>query len=302
MALHILDSLMGAKQAGLMNRIVKMNILNDISETALITLKARVIEAKKEKPLIQDDMGVELMDALRSLLPTETRKRIIDRKLPLALTRYTALRARKYDNYAREFIEKNPKGMVVSLGCGFDTRYWRVFDKSWPYVEIDLAPVIRIKKDILKDKISYSIFACSVLDGKWIEEISTFQNRKVLFLAEGLLMYLPQDSVERLFKDLSETFSESSIVFEAVNKKYTKGIRKKLVETKMRRRLGNKAGAAYQFGVNDASEIEFYGKGIRVMEEWSFFEDQDLRPKYLRLFKKMKLFTRTQWTIKANFA
>jgi len=112
-------------------------------------------------------------------------------------------------------------------------------------------------------------------------------------------MYLPQNEVEDIFDRLSESFSKSSIVFEVVNKKYTKGIWKKVVEAKMRRALGIVTGSSYEFGVYDASDIESYGKNIRVAEEWSYLEDKDIKPHYLRLFRNIKFMSRTQWTIKA---
>jgi methyltransferase (TIGR00027 family) len=276
-----------------------MGVLSDVSETALITLKARVIEAKKKKPLIRDDIGVHLLNRIESILPLETRKRIIGRKLPSTLTMHIALRARKYDSYARKFIKENADGLVVSLGCGFDTRYWRISETPWKYIEIDLPEVIETKNEILKDKVTFSTIGCSVLEENWIQEVRAIQSQNILFLAEGLFMYLPQNGVAGIFKKLSESFSKSSIVFEVVNKKYTKGIWKKIVEAKMKRVLGSEAGSSYEFGVYNAKDIESYSKDIRVVEEWSYFEDKDITPKFLRLFRNIKFISRTQWTIKA---
>lgn len=72
-----------------------MDILKAVSETALITLKARVIEAEKENPVIEDPIGREYLNRLQYLLPIETRDRILNKKLPSTLTRHLALRARK---------------------------------------------------------------------------------------------------------------------------------------------------------------------------------------------------------------
>jgi O-methyltransferase involved in polyketide biosynthesis len=45
---------------------------------------------------------------------------------------------RKYnDTYAQAFIAENRAGLVVSLGCGFDTRYWRVSENAWKYIEVE---------------------------------------------------------------------------------------------------------------------------------------------------------------------
>ena len=277
-----------------------MNILSDVSETAIVTLKSRVQEAERENPVIHDDMAAECLEKIRSLLPRETAERLIDQKLSSSLTRHVALRARKYDAETTAFMEQYPDGLVVSLGCGFDTRYWRVVNKSWKYVEVDLPAVIEAKKEILKNKIEYLMIGCSVLEDRWIKKIAAIQNQKVLFLAEGLLMYLPQKKVEEVFRKIAETFSESRIVFEVVNKKQSQGMWKKLVELKMKRSMGSTAGSSYQFGVTDAREIETYGRNIQVLEEWSYFEDKDIEPKILGKFKNWKLMSRTQWTIKAK--
>ena len=215
------------------------------------------------------------------------------------LTNHIAIRARKYDLYTKEFLYQNPDGMVVSLGCGLDTRYWRISERDWKYVEVDLPEMVNAKKEILGGLLNYSIIGCSVLDDTWIKEIAQMQSENVLFIAEGLFMYLPQNDVEELFKKISDNFSRSQIVFEVVIKKYTEGLWKKLVETKMKRQLGTAAGSSYQYGIKSAKEVETYGENIKVVDEWSYFEDEDIEPKIYGSFKNFKFFTRTQWTIKA---
>jgi methyltransferase (TIGR00027 family) len=276
-----------------------MNILSDVSETAIITLRARTIESQENNPIICDDMSSICLQEIALLLPGEARRRLLGRKFPSTLSRHIALRARKYDSYTREFLARHPDGLVVSLGCGFDTRYWRISDQAWKYVELDLPNVIDAKREILKGRIEYLTLGCSVLEEEWIRDILAIQNQHVLFLAEGLFMYLPQKEIEGLFRKLSESFSESWIVFETINKKYTRGVWKKMVESKMKG-AGTTAGSAYQFGVNNAKEIESFGKNIKLVEEWSYFEDVDIKPKILWYFRNIRLFTRTQWTIKAT--
>lgn len=277
-----------------------MNILNDVSETAIITLKARTIESQKNNPIICDEISSLCLEKIGRLLPEEIRKRLLDKKMSPTLSRYIALRARKYDSYAKEFLAKYADGLVVNLGCGFDTRYWRVSDQAWKYVEIDLPNVIEAKREILQGRMEYLTIGCSVLEDKWIRDILAIQNQHVLFLAEGLFMYLPQKDIEGLFQKLSEFFSKSWIVFETVNKKYTQGIWKKMVESKMKRSGGTTAGSSYQFGVNNAQDIESFGKNIKLADEWSYFEDTDIEPKILWYFRNLRFFTRTQWTIKAT--
>lgn len=277
-----------------------MSILNHVSETALITLKARAVEARKRSPLLRDEKGIELLEKIGALLPPETRKRILERKVPGSLSCHIALRARRYDSYTKQFLQENPDGLVVSLGSGFDTRFFRLSLDPWRYVEMDLPSVIDVKKELLGEEASYRMIPCSVLEKDWMVEVRQIQDKNILFLAEGLLMYLPGQEVIKLFNRLSCFFSRSQFVFEVVSEMYTRGIWKKMVEAKMRRMLGCGAGSSYEFGVRKASDVEAFGSGIKVVEEWSYLEEKDVRPAMLKLFRNWKLFTRSQWTVRAS--
>ena len=276
-----------------------MGNLNSVSETALFTLMARVCEAEKQDPIIFDTQGIEILTKLKFLVSSDFSKKLLEKKLPPTLTNYLALRARKFDLYTKAFI-KRKGGLVVSLGSGFDTRYWRIADPKLNYLEIDLPEVIQIKKVLFEEEPPYEMIGRSVLDDQWIEMISSRQTENILFLAEGLLMYLNEIDAIDLFKRLSEVFSNSEMVFEVINKKYTQGMWKKVVMSKMKRRFGTEAGASYNYGISYAKEIESYASNIRVLEEWSHFEEPDIVPRFQRYLRKFKLFSRTQWTIRAR--
>jgi methyltransferase (TIGR00027 family) len=276
-----------------------MSQLTAVSETALLTLKSRVIESEKKSPLLEDPKGKEILDKIQKSLPEETKQRVLDRKYSPALTSYIALRARKFDACAREFLEER-KGLVVSLGCGFDTRFWRISRSDLNYVEVDLPEVIDLKKELVGADPGYPMIGCSVLDFRWITEIAALQKNNVLFLSEGLFMYLPEADIVALFKKLASTFHHSQLVFEAVHRKYTGGFRKKMVEQKMKRNSGTTAGSSFTYGIRKAEDIEDYADNIQVLEEWSHFEDPDIKPRFMQVLKHFKAFTRTQWTVRAD--
>lgn len=125
--------------------------------------------------------------------------------------------------------------------------------------------VIEAKKKVLDDIVTYTMIGSSVLEEDWIQKILAVQKEHGLFLAEGLFMYLPKDDVVMLFKRLAKSFVKSEVVFEVVNEKYTKGLWKKIVASKMST-LGTQAGSSYDFGVRDAKNIETYGKNIKVIK------------------------------------
>jgi len=144
------------------------------------------------------------------------------------------------------------------------------------------------------------MIGCSALDEAWIDQVSALQDREVLFLAEGLFMYLEKSQVVELFGKLAARFSSSEIVFEVVKEMYARGILKKMVESKMKRKTGTDAGASYNYGVKDAREVEGYSDHIEVVDEWSYFEEPDVRPGFMRWFRHWKFVARTLWTIRAR--
>jgi O-methyltransferase involved in polyketide biosynthesis len=274
--------------------------LTEVSETALITLRSRVIEEGKSHPVLQDPVGKECFEALMDLSPEDLKKRVLERKLSPVLTLHIALRARKYDQLCTEFLEEFPEGLIVNLGCGFDTRFWRLGGGTLNYMELDLPGVIGIKRQVLKDKIAYRTIEDSVLEEAWIAEVKKLQAEKVLFVAEGLFMYLPRDQVIQSLRRLAESFNNSRLVMEVVAEKYTRGFRKKMVERKMRKGAGSTAGDYYQYGIRKASDLESYHPGYRIRGEWSFFEDPDIKPSLLRHFRHFKSLSRTQYTVIAD--
>ena len=75
---------------------------------------------------------------------------------------------------------------------------------------------------------------------------------------------------------------------------------KKMVEAKMKRKLGSDAGSSYQYGIKKGNDIQKYHKKYNILEEWSYYEDKDLKPSILKIFKHFKIVTRSLWTVLAE--
>lgn len=131
--------------------------LTDVSKTALVTLRSHALESQKSKPLINDPMAKYCLDKRISLAAEDEKDILFDKKLPETLTSHIAMRARKYDFIINDFISRNSPCTVINLGCGFDTRYWRIDSSKCKYIELDLPEVIQIKKEILKNILVMSL-------------------------------------------------------------------------------------------------------------------------------------------------
>ena len=134
--------------------------LSDVSQTAVYTLVCRVNQAKKKNPIIKDPMATVCLDNMLALSSDENKKSILKWKKMIRTfgssdAKTVAKRSVRMDEMVNEYIAKNPSCTIVSLGCGFDTRYWRIDNSKCKFIELDLPKAIEFKKEILKDHLDY---------------------------------------------------------------------------------------------------------------------------------------------------
>jgi O-methyltransferase involved in polyketide biosynthesis len=125
--------------------------------------------------------------------------------------------------------------------------------------------VIDLKKELLKDQLSYEVIKGSVQDTGWIDQVTVHGNTDFLLIAEGLFMWIPPQEAAKLLKEIGERFDRSQLVLDMVPEKYTKGIWKELVRLHSRFEWG--LDVAWVFGFKDPHDIEAYGNGLKVIGE-----------------------------------
>jgi O-methyltransferase involved in polyketide biosynthesis len=241
--------------------------LSKVSQTAILTLVCRVVEAEKSNPLFSDPMAVLCLQRLMSISSEEEKNRFTKWKRMYAGIqardqRARALTVKNFDDIANRFISDHPGCTVVNLACGFDTRFWRIENRKCRYIELDLPAIIDLKGELLKDHLGYELIACSILDPTWIDQVTSHGSSDFLLLAEGLFMYLPKEDATRLLREVSRRFSRSQLVLDMAPEKYTKGLWKWLLALEARV-WGLDVSIA--FGIDNPRDIESYGSGFKFI-------------------------------------
>lgn len=229
--------------------------LTAAQETLLITLYAKATLGQR---ILADDKAQEMLGQIEYDF---ARLRV---KRGTALT--VAIRAKKMDAYTREFLACHPNSLVVHLGCGLDARYVRVDDGRVEWYDLDVPEVIELRRKFFEETDRYHLIPSSVTDWDWIDQIPA-QDRAVLVVAEGLLMYLGEHAVKTLLLRLRE-FPGCELVFDAYSTFTARHV-------KWNPSL-KKTGAVVQWGIDDARLIETWAEGIRLKEEWTFFQSEDI--------------------------
>lgn len=238
-----------------MNQKTKITLTPE-QETLLIPLYTK---AQPGNPLFFDPKAQEILNRVDYDF---TRLRV-----PYKTVVLVCQRAKKMDAAAREFLEGHPAGVVVHLGCGLDGRFWRIDNGKVEWYDLDMVPVIELRKRFFPASERYHLVASSVMDLGWVEQVMA-AGRLVLVIAEGLLMYLGEEDVRRLVLRLQEAFPGCRLIADVFSRMTARSA--------ARHPSLRQTGATIGWGIDDPHKIEAWSQGIRLLEEWFFTQDADL--------------------------
>lgn len=191
-----------------MDRFSTLNISDDVADTLFITLYMRHLESQREDRIIDDPEAsrlVSLIDYDFSKYDKATRSQV-----------GTCIRVRHFDALTRRFLDEHDDPVVVSLGCGLDSRGSRVgIDKGVLY-NVDLPEVMELRDQLLPpDERNVSVHR-SLFDTGWADEIrDRHPDAAFLVLSEGVLMYFPEEDVRPVLERIARTLAPGELVFDA---------------------------------------------------------------------------------------
>ncbi|MEN6409781.1 MAG: class I SAM-dependent methyltransferase, partial [Anaerolineaceae bacterium] len=182
--------------------------LKGVSKTMLITLYVRARETQRPDAMIKDEQAVAMVNQIDADFS------------PLRMQRHdeiaTILRMKKFDSHVRNFLARNPEGVVVHIGCGLDTRFERVDNGRVEWFDLDLPEVMALRQQLIQNENKrYHPLAASALEDAWMDEVSRFHAGPFLFIAEGVLPYFEEGQVKSLFLRLRDHFPCCELVCDA---------------------------------------------------------------------------------------
>lgn len=274
--------------------------LSDVAETGMLTFYCHVLESQTTDPILRDEKAVEISRRLNPLFENSSSRalrNLAKGKISKQLVTHITLRAKKYDEYARSFLAENPDGILVNIGCGMDARFHRVDNGRLTCFDLDLPEMIEFKKQFYEETERYHFIAASVFDYTWMDQVAQVGKRPVLFMAEGVFMYLDGEKVKELILKMQARFPGSDLVCEVVTAIFTRSPWNRMVALKMNKQLGVGKGAAFTFGVRNSRALETWHTGIEYLEDWSYFDTRHPRLGWVGVLAKMKVMRNVQYTV-----
>jgi O-methyltransferase involved in polyketide biosynthesis len=229
--------------------------LDGIPETLLISARARYLETKRPNGIIHDPITVDILDSIDYDFSGK-------KEVSMGSQIGTSIRTEILDEQTLIFLQKNPEGIVVNLGCGLDTRYHRLDNSKITWFDLDVPETIEIRKNFFAETEHFHFIAKSVLDFSWMDGIP--KDKPTLFIAEGLLMYFTQSDVKKILSAIANQFSKAEFLIEGMSP-FIANNSKRHVDVK-------KYNATFKWGIKSGKEINNWNIGLSFINEWYYFD------------------------------
>ena len=236
-----------------------MQKLGVVEDTLFVPMLGRIYASEYCPQILYDKKALELKNKLPSDLIEQKKQ-----------NQYTLLasasRSQNIDRFVRSFLQRRPNGVIVQLGCGLETTYYRCDDGMTRWYAVDLPHVIDYRRELLPESERETYLAGDAFSENWIGQVcAEFPDASILVTAGGLFHYFEEDKIISLFRILRQ-FGDIEVVFDTVNKKGMAMMQKKYMK-----QIGH-ADAQMFFYVDSAEELAAkIGSNVKVISEEPYY-------------------------------
>lgn len=198
------------------------------------------------------------------------------------------IRARKFDDAIKKYIERYPLATIVNIGAGLDTTFSRIDNGKIMWYNLDLPDAIEFRKRFIPETSRNKCIAKSAFDTSWFNDIEFKPEKGIFFVAGGFFYYFNEEENILFFKALAKRFYDGELIFDTLSKFGIKVARKKAKKFKKKEGI---EGANWVFGISKAEKFfSKWSNKIQVVESTVIYSETPHNPKWeKKTIKMMKI-------------
>ena len=228
-------------------------VLTAEKETLLPTLYGRALDSRSANPILGDTWADDVVRRLDY--------DFAKMKMPKGAEISLPIRAKHFDGWTRQFLAAHANATVLHLGCGLDSRVFRVDPPpTVRWFDVDQAEVIALRRRVYPERAGYEMIATSVTDLAWLERVPA--DAPVFVVGEGLLIYLPEDAGLALLGAITARFPSGELAFDVYSRA--------MVWLTRRLPAVKKTGAVLHWGIDDSHALERAVPRLRLVDDVPF--------------------------------
>ena len=252
--------------------------LSPIEQTAFLTEYARALDSRWPRPILGDTLADEVVGKIDydfTGLGVQT-----------SVVCQTALRAKMLDDRVRAFVGRHPDAVVVDLGAGLDSSYYRVAPPpTVDWYSVDLPGITAVRGEALPAASQSHSVAASLADSEWMDPIPA--DRPTILVADGLFAFLTERVIVGIFRHITDHFRSGELAFNDYGRiGWVSRQAVKLFPQKMFKDVGSQ----FEYpGFKDPHHPQTWNPRMRLVEEASLVDapEVDLFPGWIRIATKL---------------
>lgn len=214
----------------------------------------RAKESQRPDGIIKDDIAIELVEQMSPNCPI-----VNDWTIQFGIAIHTLL----VDKIVKQFLQYHPDAVVITLGGGLATRPLLLDNGQAEWFCVDVPYVKPFWQQLIGESKRNHFISSAVTNLAWMNQI-TEAERAILFIAEGVFLYLTESEVKQVILSLQQRFSNSEIVMEVIGKfilNSTRIFRSKAVP-----------GGQFEWGIDNCRAMESWNAGITLIKEYFCYD------------------------------
>lgn len=225
--------------------------MNQVNKTLYIPLYGKAWVSRQ---------GIILRDAKAEEIWQKVRFPLAGKAKSKWLAYFMAMRARVFDDWAREKLKENPGILALHLGCGLDSRLLRLNAAAaqCQWYDVDFPAVIAERKKHYTESETCHMLAANLSEADGLDSLPKAE--KLAVLLEGLSMYLETEQLIHLFLAIQKKCSKAYVLMDVYTELGAKASRL--------RNPANAVGVTRFHGVSGPDCLQING-GIRFAGEKS---------------------------------
>lgn len=234
--------------------------LGMIEDTLFIPMLGRIYASENFPTILYDKKALEL----KALLP----RHIIEKDTQ---TQYTylasATRSANMDRHILDFLQRKPDGVIVQLGVGLETTFYRNDNRHTQWYDVDLPHVMAYRRTLLPETKRETYIAGDAFGEDWLHEVRDENpDAPLLITASGLFYYFEEKKVLSLIRML-QRYGDIELLFDIVNKSGMFMLKKKYMKT-----VGHEEVPMY-FYVDSAKKlVHKIGGDMTILAEEKYYQ------------------------------
>ena len=177
--------------------------MNGVNKTLYIPLYGKAYVSKKGI-ILKDEKAEEIWAAEGFGLKGKSKSKW--------LAYYMGMRSAVFDRWVRTQMENDTEAIVIHIGCGMDSRVLRVGTMGHAWFDVDFPEVIGERRRYYEENAEYHMIESDARKTEWLASLP--ENTNAIVVMEGVSMYLKQEELQAVLRDLCAHFKQVKVLID----------------------------------------------------------------------------------------